>query len=365
MKYYLVKLSFTTPVRFGADEMAIGVEKAQPYLHSDTLFSALCNAWIKFGIFSGEDLSKVKEHILLSSTSFYSSNSEIGFFLPKPKIPCAWLHSLKHKDKAKIEKLIKQAQWIPLQMFKNWLIHTPEEGVFSKDETELRKKLDYGQLFEENIIAKHSQDRLTAASNIFYQSQQTFIENKNAGLYFFVGLDENQKDIKNIKDKFNKGLLSLNRLGLGGERNMGLGRFRVDSDSKNGILISIEQNSPFYFLFGTSLHYQCSLSLSYPSNDEIEILKTSNEDFYHDLILRKGWTFSTQNFFQMKRQTVSMFSEGSVFEHSIAPKGITINLSPPDFPHPIYRFGKTFLVTIPEPYKNLQLNKSKGKGKKK
>lgn len=351
MKHYIVRLKFTSPVRFGADSSGIGIEKAQPFVHSDTLFSALCNAWAKYHILSSAEIATCGSKFLLSSTSFYSYHS--GYFLPKPLAPCAWLNELKSSEKERLEKILKKSAWVTAEMFRHWLNPNPPKDVFSEDSKVLSKKLDYGTLYREQIVAKHAQDRLTSASNLFHETQYAFKNSASddpCGLYFFVSLKD-----ESFKDTFDQGLKALSQIGLGGERNFGLGRFEVD-DFVNGFLCPIEDDgSELDFLFeDTPSSQKCLLSLSLPTEAETDTLKkvTGTHILHYGLALRKGWTFSSVNFHQMKRQTLYMFSEGSVFENDLCPAGRIEDVAPLDeqenknFPHPVFRFGKSFSVPL-------------------
>ena len=351
MKHYIVRLKFTSPVRFGADSSGIGIENAQPFVHSDTLFSALCNAWAKYHILSSEEIESCGSKFLLSSTSFYSY--DLGYFLPKPLIPCTWLNKLQTYEKKQLEKILKNSDWITSEMFLHWLNPNPPDKVFSEEPNMLSKKLEYGELYREHIVAKHAQDRLTSASNLFHETQYSFKNsdyNDPCGLYFFVSLKDDS-----FKETFNQGLQALSQIGLGGERNSGFGRFEVD-DFANGFLCPIEDDgSELAFLFqDSSTSLKCLLSLSLPSDSEINILQkvTESNIVHYDLTLRKGWTFSSINYHQMKRQTIYMFSEGSVFENDYCPVGRIEDVAPLDeqkninFPHPIFRFGKSFFVPL-------------------
>ncbi len=351
MKHYIVRLKFTSPVRFGADSSGIGIENAQPFVHSDTLFSALCNVWAKYHILSSKEIASCGSKFLLSSTSFYSY--DLGYFLPKPLVPCAWLNELKSSEKEQLEKILKNSAWVTSGMFLHWLNPNPPDEVFSEEPNKLSKKLEYGALYREHIVAKHAQDRLTAASNLFHETQYPFNNSEYddpCGLYFFISLED-----ASFKETFDQGLKALSQIGLGGERNFGLGRFEVD-DFENGILCPIaNDSSELDFLFEDSpSSCKCLLSLSLPSESEINTLKkvTERNILHYNLTLRKGWTFSSISFQQMKRQTVWMFSEGSVFENDLCPIGRIEDVSPLDeqknknFPHPVFRFGKSFFVPL-------------------
>jgi CRISPR-associated protein Csm4 len=349
MTYYILRLKFTSPVRFGADNSGIGIENSESFVHSDTLFSALCNAWAKYGILSNKELLECGEKIIISSASYFVYNVGATYFMPKPLVSSAWIAGLTGRKKERFEKVIKKVSFITSDMYKHWLDPKPPSHVFPDNSTRLAEKLDYRSITRNSIVAKHAQDRLTGASNLFYESHYEFKSAPTCGLYFLVGLKD-----ESFKDKFNLGIKALSQIGLGGERSFGFGRFEVGNG--NGVLCDIETDgSNLGFLFeSTSGSLQCLFSLSLPTKAEIDTIKGVGNDqvAQYDITLRKGWTFSSLNLFQMKRQTVNMLAEGSVFEENLCPVGKIENVAPlddkmiVDFPHPVIRFGKSFCVSL-------------------
>ena len=347
--HYIVRIKFTSPFRFGADNSGVGIEDVQPFFHSDTLFSALCNAWARYRILDNVSIALCGEKFLLSSSFFYSYKESAVYFVPKPLISCSWLKGLKCSQKEQLEKIIKNARWVTSDMFKHWLNSNPPDGIFEENPSKLSDLLDCGSLLREHIVSKHSQDRLTDASNLFYEGQYEFKETPPCGLYFFVTLND-----LSFKETFNLGLKALSKIGIGGERSFGLGRFEVNE--ANGLLIPVENDgSNLGFLFDDYFHlYRCLLSLSLPAKSEIDnlITDTDTKVIQYDLVIRKGWTFSSVNLYQKKRKSIYMLSEGSVFEKDLCPAGRIVDIAPVDneynliFPHPVLRFGKSFSVPL-------------------
>ena len=127
--------------------------------------------------------------------------------------------------------------------------------------------------------------------------------------------------------------------GLGGNRNLGLGAIKnVEKiyKTKSDWAFLTEQNENNVF---------CNLSLYHP-----EILENIKYPILYNLILRKGWTGSLSVGKQLKRKTVYMFSEGSIFKSR--PVGHLLDLTPEDknkqkiFPHHVYRNGFAFTVPM-------------------
>ena len=83
----------------------------------------------------------------------------------------------------------------------------------------------------------------------------------------------------------------------------------------------------------------CILSLWYPKDDEQIGIKA------YQTVLRKGWIFSMSSAKQMKRKTLRMFKEGSIFGNQ--PKGKLVDVTPPGFDdHRVCRWGKALSVKM-------------------
>lgn len=89
-----------------------------------------------------------------------------------------------------------------------------------------------------------------------------------------------------------------------------------------------------------------TLSLYYPKRDEISVLR----DGYYELVKRGGWIYSTDAK-NLRRRTVRMFSEGSVFKAADMSKswfyGGLADVKPEGFAeHEVYRYGYAFAVPM-------------------
>ncbi|NTW72851.1 MAG: hypothetical protein HGA49_11515, partial [Eubacteriaceae bacterium] len=135
----------------------------------------------------------------------------------------------------------------------------------------------------------------------------------------------------------------IGRAAFGGDRNIGLGSlaekpFFTGADKTDFFdLLSLENTNAYYLL-----------SLCCPSDGEIPNAETA---VAYNPVLRKGWTGSLSVGLQRKRQTVYMFSEGSVFLTKL--KGSLADITPdknitPEWNglHDVYRYGYALSVPI-------------------
>jgi len=342
------------------------LQSTEIIIHSDTLFSAVCNNYrLIYGKKALDIFLELKYKELRLSSAFhyidvYEEKDYKGtiFFLPKPFIKFEFDedgNELKEKE----PKLFKNIEFISV----NTLIRWNKSGIvnlkkkYILDKKYLIDEEDYALLglnsyneekaskILKNIkIAKESEeqkvvvDRFNNRSDTFYQSNFGFSYNNyyvknnntktdyaiNAGFYFLANLDElSDKElfaaVKLIQDH-----------GIGGERSSGKGLFEkievTDLPSVFKELIQSKQNN---FM---------SLSLIFPEEEEVSRLG------YYSLIERRGFIYSDDGK-SLRRKTVRMLEEGSIFNEEI--NGKIPDVTPDTFKeHEVYRYGLAFLVPI-------------------
>lgn len=173
-------------------------------------------------------------------------------------------------------------------------------------------------------------------------------EDKQAGLYFIIKFPKpvDEKLVQRLK----LALDLLGEEGLGGERSSGAGRFKpnwineeekeFEKDWKNILNPSeVNKNKPNYCLI--SLYWQNSL----PDG-------LLDESAAYEIQERGGWIVSPFSGRQLRRQSLRMFTEGSVFPCS--PLGELADVTPKEFhkypdTHKIYRSGISFSLSINAP----------------
>lgn len=332
MLYYLYKLNFLTPVHFGADFSGIGLEKASPTCHADTLFSSICCEIIK--LYGKEELEKwvnrAKNGDFLISDLFPYSSEDL--FLPKPAKTRTRIENKQNiTDKLDVsvnKKKMKKLTHIPVldwDLFLGYLEGNEEK--FSLPEL---------KFFEEATIAKVAIPRSQKDNDLYSIGIYKFED--NSGLYFITGFSD-----ESIQPDFLKVLESLGYSGIGGERTSGYGKFTV-----KGIKLGQKTNSGseiilFDLLTNKDKEFKMTLSVIAPINKDL--LEVDNS--YYTLIPRKGFVYSEtyNNGIPVKRKPVVMFNAGSCFKNEI--EGDILNLqSNEDETHPVWRYGKAMMIGI-------------------
>ena len=326
MDWYIVRLRFKGPLHVGRDEAGIGIEGVQPYIHSDTLFSAFCNAWAgdEEGRKALEEVKEGKTPLRLSSAFFYEERAgTFTYFLPRPLLPASTSFEA-------YTRYVKQADFITLDQFKAWA-----RGDIRDDVGAGQYGIGYANyraLYTEQVRPRHASARITMASAIYHCGEVFF--QAGAGLYFLVETG----DEKLLQDS----LRHLSHSGLGGERSIGYGTFDFDY----ALPELVAEDSPFAKLRQIKGNAWCLLSLYYPNEEEMP--ETQNSALAYKTVLRKGWFYSKTVKAQGKRKTCRMFGEGSVFRSP--PQGCVLDVKPKDFKHPVFRSGTAMSlpVNIPE-----------------
>lgn len=337
------------------------LEKTSDYIHSDTLFSAICNAYrLLYGNSELEALLegfKRHEPPFLISSAFVYADDLLTFPLP---LSINWdnyvnreviegLNADKEekekKDKFDLFKKLKNVKFVSEQIFwrtvedesrikeyindKNiiqGIIFTDEEVERLRTRFNVREHSDI-QLWRKKEVPRVAIDRKTSTSSIYHFGEVSFA--MNCGLYFLMEMRAAE-----YKKKVEAAIRVLGDEGIGGDRTYGKGLFKAEFEEREK---DIEPGSHFV-----------TLSLYYLREDEISMLV--NGDGYYELINRGGWIYS-MDAKNMRRRTVRMFVEGSVFDFANMTNaglygGLT-NVKPEGFAeHDVYRYGYAFTVPM-------------------
>lgn len=347
METYIVKLYFKNALRIGGSVSSVGIENIDSkIIHSDTLWSALCNQWAVLDKVNGVtfkeflDSYENQKPMFKISSAFPLTRSGSEYWLPKPmSVPYAFSKSnkdefQKNEDTEKYHKKIKNQGLLKLEQFKQWI--------------DFHQNLDVGDISKESyspnkirdMVRPHNTlDRVSMNASI-YHSGNTYIELNQSGYYFLVQMEEEHKTHLDTILK-----MLQNTAGIGGNRNTGVGEIascEIIGFDKTGI----HQNNWNSLGIGKeneAYNAHCLISIFHPTDEEQ--LQTIENVVAYKLLLRKGWTGSRSTSLVVKRQTVNMFSEGSVFTYK--PEGHLVDLTPTTipYPHPVYRYG--YALTVP------------------
>lgn len=317
-------------------------DKSHKVVHSDMLKSAIfVNALELFGT---EKISEIflKSFKVSSCFPFYKSNTvgEILHFFPSPASLGA-LHQVGLLEEG-MEKQIRKVEWIEQSDFEYLLSGAASQLALSKSSiagsflsqtkkplTDLVLQDDCKYIIKSDPFQHVSIDRNHAVDSVpFYVDKIYFHE--NAGLFFLVSCN-NAETLKLIA----AAMRLLADTGIGTDRNNGNGQFSLCEGELN---LDVPEDA----------NYELNLSLYLPEKEEIP---ANLDDTFFGLIKRGGYISSPQNsnHLTIRKRSVYMFKEGSVFPKPDKPRNGKIVDLKPDFAtlnHPIYRDGQSIFLPI-------------------
>ena len=331
----IVKLHFRSTLHLGTDVPGIGIEESLSIAHSDTLFSCLVNAYAELHSGDPKAVDKLLAPFHEGNPPFRISSAfpfqqitehDIRYYIPRPIVDPPRFYDPKSGRTAKKNygKLIRDTPFIDTNIFKTyWLSETTRTRIRKVDLETINQEIY--NFCPQTVRPQHARDRLTDATAIYHTGLIHF--SPNSGLYFLIEL--NDTSIL-CWDKLGAVLDLAGINGLGGRRNHGNGAFEV----RDGRIETLDQT--WQDLFNQQQNGFVHLSLYLP---EPQVLDSLNPVAYQ-LVPRRGWCYSSVAPTQVKRKTVTMFGEGSVFRNES--KGILADVTPPDnafTTHDLYRYG--------------------------
>lgn len=339
---------------FHLGEKGIGIEEVAPYAHSDTIFSALCLSYLYiYGRDEFEELLKQfinrQPPFLISSTfPLYNDGESKIFFFPKPLItPTAGEYKEKNYiercSAPSIRKKLKEASFFSKKVFENCLTNGIEwvleglnnntissmDGTILTEDEKSRLKDSKIKLYEDHQAPRNTINRIKSSSTIYYMGLTTYPPTSE--MYLLVEV------IKDMSNKLDKVLSLLEEEGIGGERSLGYGRFRL---AKEKIEV-IEADNADAFI---------TLSLYHPTKEEAKNFTQKTQFLSYKLLTRVSYAFSPAIKGGKLKRRVRMMQEGSIFpkiENQNFYGDISIVLDANDTgSHPVYRYGYAFPLAI-------------------
>lgn len=327
--FHLVPIS---PLHLG--EHGIGLEETAEFVHSDTLFGGLCFAWAD--VFGARALEELLASFAAGRPPFIISSAfprlgRVRLF-PRPMLP------LPVNEPA--AELLKDVRWVSEGIFRAW-VHGDDLTTRAEPANVIGRTVWVGPderpglpstqtarpYWEVDIVPKVALDRVTSASNLYYVGQVRFAP--DCGLFCLVSAGAD-----GVYDEIRAALEALGELGLGGERSLGLGNFRV------------EDAGPWQAPAGGPRFL--TLSLYHPTTADLEAGVLEPGAAYR-LVVRSGWVASPA-WPGRRRKWVRMLTEGSVlvggggrFYGDLAD---VTPVEPIPGAHPVYRYGYAFPVGL-------------------
>lgn len=288
------------PLHVGSS--TVGEEDTHDYVPSDTLFSAICHAYLDLsGVGALESLldrfSEGEPPFLVSSAFPFSGET---LFLPAPRIA----PPPRAEEQARgAKKRLKETAWLSLEDFSR-VLHG--EDVSEEERAAL--------LPRKELLPRVALDRTTSSSAIYHVRRAVFPG--GGGLWTILDVRD-----ESLQEALIASLRLLGDMGLGGERTMGCGQFEPIVGEPPMELSALLDGTPPYV----------SLSRICPERDALEAADR------YALVESRGWMASPTGV-QRKRKSVWLFAEGSSFTERV--RGRLVDVTPEQDPgHRVYRYG--------------------------
>lgn len=322
MTFQVYKLIFNSPLHISKGKIN-SYESSNSVIHSDTLKAAF---FVCAKMLFDEGIAKKLHDKILFSSAFpfdkikEGEESKIRYWLPRP------LGYQFPDETAENRKAYKKVQFLEVAQYSKLL----------NGETPLLMKKDNGEFHQPEIWKKDVTQRVKISHNgdsdPFYLEKLYPVTDK--GVYFIYHTEGGDLTAEE-HSQFDASMRLLGDNGIGLQRGLGNGQFSIE---KGSFLIQLPQNATQWV----------SLSLYRPeSKEQIEgIIKKSVYQF----VKRGGWLNAPESdeHLTIRKRSVMMFTEGSIFSFGEKPIEGKIEDLKPDYPigHSVWRDGRGFFLPI-------------------
>lgn len=317
-RYNVIKLNFLTPLHIGTGKENYDFSSSE--LHSDTLTAALAAIKVQ-QMDNSNEIEQFLSSFRLSSAFPYAYNS---YYLPRPM---GLLQTEGNNDA--LRKRLKAVKYLEKDLWSNYV-----QG----EKLEINETVICGEFMNKGKDAMRPYinqvaQRVTVPRCENADAEPFFFNwcffHKDAGLYC----------ITDAKDELFKEIIQLftllGELGIGTDRNIGGGKFEVETDE---IELPEVQDANATMM----------LSLYLPT--ETELPQLSLEKSRYNLTLRGGYMAgsNTEELRHLWKKNIYMFDVGSVFfgKHTLVGKIVDLRPDWNEPMHPVYRSGKPFCLPI-------------------
>jgi len=332
MKYYAFALKFMTPVHFGDNAIGGKLEKNSLTCSADTFFSAVCNEAARSdAALLGELVDALKSGSIKHSSLFpyFINGDELELYLPKPLY-----RNEKKKALAATYDAVKEQATKLKAMKKTSYVRVSHLGKLFSDIAEGDLETFKSPQFAVNMLVtrvnKRNEEPLP-----YYVGANVF--NKDAGLYFVLGLEQEE-----LLPKVTELIESLGLEGIGGKRSSGYGKYELLT-SPIPVEASAEYDdicSLYTMLLADDAKYQICIASQSPAKGQAAVLKNG----FYKLLRRSGFVNSLELEENVKYSSYYLISEGSVFKERLV--GQVLELEVPGLSYDIVRNGVGMYVGV-------------------
>lgn len=303
MRLTAIKLRPKGPFHIGEREN--WREGSKTYIPSDTIFSALCHSYL---LLYGEVDSLLRDFIagsppFLISSAFPYRQQDYFFPVPKNQIP-------KNKE-------LKKIGFVDLNGLERLLYGERLDEIIGKIKTIPPFP------WEVEDVPRVGLGRWTnhPGENFFHFGQVRYQE--DTGLFLVIDLKDS-----NFENRLFSTFNLLVHEGIGGDRTSGKGLFNKPEISEIEIDAALNLDGLY------------SLSMYCPLPDEIP----GTARGFYEIEDRKGYIYSPSGQ-SLRRRSLRMFTEGSVFPSEKKRLGKIVDVTPEAFKaHKVYRYGYIFSI---------------------
>ncbi len=338
MKYDVYHLFFDAPAHFGLE--GIGQERIESTVRSDTLWAAIIQQWLL--LFDDEPDTLCTKPPFAVSSCFPVINGRR--FYP---LPASALDELIHKAETGREKdseefsvkSLKSTRYLSEELLRRLcrgtamtFEHLKEKRSHFPNACPQTSPEETSEFAEQLQRPRVKTDQLTGGvgeNAFFYCADQHFVD--QSGL-FFLATFESEKS----KKCFEAALRLLADSGLGADRSVGRGTFRLDSSDPHEVTFPTPKKP----------HQHLLLSLYHPTKAEVKAgILTDQKKGSYSLVRRYGYA-TAPGVRGVRRADIWMLAEGSVLP--VQPTGDIPRVVEKDgkIPHHVYRYGRAFCLPI-------------------
>ncbi len=346
--FSLIRLKFHSPLHLSSGKA--DYDSSLEVLHSDTIKSAIFVAALElYG-------NKITENQIATETEnknafldsfsvssafpYYKANDNFRYFFPKSLTTKV---SISGGDEMKNRKKEKKIKWLDQDYFskslQGALKEVCEKTVSGAYLSDVFKEDKDPEIIKSEVMQRVTIPRDGSDAKPFYMDRLFFGE--NAGMFFLIEFHD--KNNATYKQQVLNALTLLGENGFGTDRNVGNGNFSPEY-KENAIIFEANPTATM----------QMNLSLYCPEEQTefAKIIKENDDKTAYSLVKRGGWLANPQEdkHRSLRKKSIYMFAEGSVFNTKEKLVGKLVNLKPEGEvftnPHPIWRDGRAIFVAM-------------------
>ncbi len=322
-RYKIIKLTNLSSIHIGTGKE--NYDFSSSVLHSDTISAALASIRVRNG--KSKDIYDFLSSFAVSSAfPFYKDT----LYMPVPKGKLNVV--VKGKQDFQYRKLLKKIRYAELSIWQDITTGLQIEV----DENQINGEYLNGKsnTLEGDITNKVPLERVFVPRDGMSDAKPFFFEwtffKKNAGLFIIVDASDD------LFKEINALMRDLGESGIGTDKNVGGGNFCVEPGEIELPTIA-------------DANAQLLLSLYTPEEEELDSLHLDNS--IYGLQLRGGFLAGSNNpaLSHLRKKSIYMFEEGSVFSSTNNLKGKVVDLTPlwnDPAMHKVFRSGLSFSIPI-------------------